>query len=568
MRVSDFQIDSGNTAWMLAAAGLVLFMTPGLAFFYGGLTRDKNVVGTIMHSFITIGVVAVLWVVVGYSLAFGPDQGLGLIGNLDHVGLKGVGVDSGSSGVPDLLFMAFQMMFAIITPALITGGFAERARFGPFLLFTALWSVIVYAPVAHWVFGENGWLNHFSGDGVPEDIGINGLDFAGGLAIHINAGVAALAAVLVFGNRKGYGVEPMEPHDITMVVLGAAMLWFGWFGFNAGSALAADGVAVYAFVATAVAAGAGALSWTLVSWWFGGRRHEPPDGAAFPERALAWFRRSGGKPSVVGGASGAVAGLVAITPASGFVQPVEAGLIGIGAGVVCYFAVLMRQRVHFDDSLDVVAVHGVGGLWGAIATGIFATAAVGAPEFREGLIHGQWELLRDQVIGIVAVGAWSFVLTFAILKALDRIFGVRVSEEEEETGLDLSQHGERAYAHDEAGIAFPGGVMASREPGTVVSSMRPAAASAASLMPPDLAPRPRRAARPPDIAPPPEPRERPKPPDIPPPAPPRETPKPPEIAPPPEPREAPKPPDIPPPAPPREAPKPPDIPPPDGGKQE
>ena len=553
--MSEFQIDSGNTAWMLAAAGLVLFMTPGLAFFYGGLTRDKNVVGTIMHSFITIGVVAVLWVVVGYSLAFGPDQGLGLIGNLDHVGLKGVGVDTGSSGVPDLLFMAFQMMFAIITPALITGGFAERAKFGPFLLFIALWSVIVYAPVAHWVFGVNGWLNHFSD---PEDIGINGLDFAGGLAIHINAGVAALAAVLVFGNRKGYGVEPMEPHDITMVVLGAAMLWFGWFGFNAGSALAANGQAVYAFVATAVAAGAGALSWTLVSWWFGGRRHQPPDGAAFPERALAWFRRSGGKPSVVGGASGAVAGLVAITPASGYVQPVEAALIGIGAGVVCYFAVLMRQRVHFDDSLDVVAVHGVGGLWGAIATGIFATAAAGAPEFREGLIHGQWELMRDQVIGIVAVGAWSFVLTFAILKGLDRIFGVRVSEEEEEAGLDLSQHGERAYAHDEAGIAFPGGVMASREPGAMS-----AAASAASLVPPGLRPssRPRATTRPPELQPAPRPREAPRPPEIPPPE--REAPKPPEIPPP-----APKPPDIPPPAPPREAPKPPDIPPPDGGKQE
>ena len=508
MRVSDFQIDSGNTAWMLAAAGLVLFMTPGLAFFYGGLTRDKNVVGTIMHSFITIGVVAVLWVVVGYSLAFGPDQGLGLIGNLDHVGLKGVGVDSGSNGVPDLLFMAFQMMFAIITPALITGGFAERAKFGPFLLFTALWSVIVYAPVAHWVFGTNGWLNHFSGDGVPADIGINGLDFAGGLAIHINAGVAALAAVLVFGRRRGYGVEPMEPHDITMVVLGAAMLWFGWFGFNAGSALAADGVAVYAFVATAVAAGAGALSWTLVSWWFGGKPRAVAAGASSSARLLAWCRRGGGKPSVVGGASGAVAGLVAITPASGFVQPVEAGVIGICAGVFCYFAVLFRQRVHFDDSLDVVAVHGVGGLWGAIATGIFATAAVGAPEFREGLIHGQWELLRDQVIGIAAVGAWSFVLTFGILKALDRLFGVRVSEEDEEAGLDLSQHGERAYAHDEGGIAFPGGVMASREPGAVTGAFPHAAAS-----PPELAPSP----RPPDLQPPPLASPPPRPPDLQPP---------------------------------------------------
>ena len=530
MRVSEFQIDTGNTAWMLAAAGLVLFMTPGLAFFYGGLTRDKNVVGTIMHSFITIGVVAVLWVVVGYSLAFGEDQGLGLIGNLDHVGLKGVGVDSGSNGVPDLLFMAFQMMFAIITPALITGGFAERAKFGPFLLFTALWSVIVYAPVAHWVFGTNGWLNHFSGDGVPEDIGLNGLDFAGGLAIHINAGVAALAAVLVFGRRKGYGVEPMEPHDITMVVLGAAMLWFGWFGFNAGSALAADGVAVYAFVATAVAAGAGALAWTLVSWWFGGKPRAVDADAPPALRWLAWFDRRGGKPSVVGGASGAVAGLVAITPASGFVQPVEAGVIGICAGVLCYFAVLFRQRVHFDDSLDVVAVHGVGGLWGAIATGIFATAAVGAPEFREGLIHGQWELLRDQVIGIVAVGAWSFVLTFAILKALDRLFGVRVSEEDEEAGLDLSQHGERAYAHDEGGIAFPGGVMASREPGTVPGSFaHPTAA------PPELAPSPARAAppQPPDLQPPPVASPPPRPPDLQPPPAASPPPRPPDIQPPP-----------------------------------
>ena len=315
VRVSDFQIDAGNTAWMLAASALVLFMTPGLAFFYGGLTRSKNVVGTIMHSFITIGVVGVLWVVVGYSLAFGPDQGLGLIGNLEHFGLSGVGVDSGAGGVPDLLFMAFQMMFAIITPALITGAFAERARFGPFLLFIALWSLIVYAPIAHWVFGVNGWLNTFSGEGVPADIGINGLDFAGGLAIHVNAGVAALAAVFVFGKRRGYGTEPMEPHDITMVVLGAAMLWFGWFGFNAGSAVGATGQAVYAFVNTNVAAAMAALTWTLISW------------------------KVSGKPSVVGAASGAVAGLVAVTPASGYVEPMEALAIGFGAGLFCYFAV-------------------------------------------------------------------------------------------------------------------------------------------------------------------------------------------------------------------------------------
>ena len=434
-RVSDFQVDAGNTAWMLAASALVLFMTPGLAFFYGGLTRSKNVIGTIMHSFITIGVVGVLWVVVGYSLAFGPDQGLGLIGNLEHFGLRGVGVDSGSGGVPDLLFMAFQMMFAIITPALITGAFAERARFGPFLLFIALWSLIVYAPIAHWVFGVNGWLNTFSGEGVPADIGINGLDFAGGLAIHVNAGVAALAAVFVFGRRRGYGSEPMEPHDITMVVLGAAMLWFGWFGFNAGSAVGASGQAVYAFVNTNVAAAMAALTWTLVSW------------------------KVSGKPSVVGAASGAVAGLVAVTPASGYVEPMEALAIGFGAGLFCYFAVRFRERIHFDDSLDVVAVHGVGGFWGAIATGLFATATVGAPEFREGLIHGEWRLLWDQLVGIAAVSVYSFVVTFIILKVLDMTMGVRVNEEDEEVGIDVTQHGERAYQSDEAGIAIPVGII-------------------------------------------------------------------------------------------------------------
>ena len=433
--VRMFELDTGNTAWMLAASALVLFMTPGLAFFYGGLARNKNVAGTIMHSFITIGIVGVLWAVIGYSLAFGPDQGFGLIGNLDHFGLKGVGVDSGSNGVPDLLFMAFQMMFAIITPALITGAFAERARFGPFLLFIALWSLIVYAPVAHWVFGVNGWLNTFSGEGVAADIGINALDFAGGMAIHVNAGVAALAAVLVFGKRRGYGMEPMEPHDITMVVLGAAILWFGWFGFNAGSAVGANGQAVYAFVNTNVATAMAALTWTLISW------------------------KVTGKPSVVGAASGAVAGLVAITPASGYVEPMEAIAIGFGAGLFCYFAVRFRQRIHFDDSLDVVAVHGVGGLWGALATGLFATAAVGAPEFREGLIHGEWRLLWDQVIGIAAVGGYSFVVTYGILKVLDMTFGVRLSEEDEEVGLDVTQHGERAYQSDEAGIAIPVGII-------------------------------------------------------------------------------------------------------------
>ncbi len=428
------EVDSGSTAWMLAASAMVLFMTPGLAFFYGGLTRNKNVLATIMQSFICIGVVAVLWVTIGYSLAFGPDQGLGLIGNFDHIGLKDVGVEG--PGVPPLLFMSFQMMFAIITPALITGAFAERAKFGPYLIFIALWSLLVYVPVAHWVFATDGWLSPFSSNPDAPDIGLNSLDFAGGLAIHINAGVAALAAVLVFGKRKGYGHEPMEPHDITMVVLGAAILWFGWFGFNAGSAVAANGQAVYAFTNTNVAAAAAALTWALLSW------------------------QHGGKPSVVGAAAGAVAGLVAVTPASGYVEPMEAMAIGIGAGVLCYFAVQFRVHVGLDDSLDVVGVHGVGGVWGALATGLFATAGVSGLPYANGLFHGHAQQMWDQSVGIVAVGLFSFIVTFAILKVLDIVMGVRVSEDDEEVGLDITQHGERAYISDEGGIPFsPGSIM-------------------------------------------------------------------------------------------------------------
>jgi Amt family ammonium transporter len=440
---------------MLVASALVLFMTPGLGFFYGGLTRNKNVLATIMQSFITTGVVAIIWVLVGYSLAFGPDQGLGLIGNFDWIGLKDVGAEPGGPiapgvlpdgtadpdnrgvlyglGIPHLLFMAFQMMFAIITPALITGAFAERAKFGPFLIFTALWSLLVYVPVAHWVFAYDGWLSAFSTAGT--DVGLNSLDFAGGLAIHVNAGVAAIAAVLVFGKRKGYGSEPMEPHDITMVVLGAAILWVGWFGFNAGSAGGANGQAVYAFVNTAVAAAVAGLTWTLMSWWLSG------------------------KPSVVGAAAGAVAGLVAITPASGYVHPMAALAIGGGAGVLCYLAVRLRARLGFDDSLDVVGVHGVGGAWGAIATGIFAVTSVSGLPWGEGLVDGDWHRFTDSLIGIVAVGGYSFVLTFIILKVLDLTMGIRVSEDEEELGLDVTQHGERAYTPDEGGVAFPGGAV-------------------------------------------------------------------------------------------------------------
>jgi Amt family ammonium transporter len=408
-------------------------MTPGLGFFYGGLTRNKNVLATIMQSFITTGVVAVLWVIVGYSLAFGPDQGRGLIGNFDFVGLKDVGPEPIANGVPHLMFMAFQLMFAIITPALITGAFAERAKFGPFLIFTALWSLLVYVPVAHWVFATDGWLSAFSSNPDAPDIGLNSLDFAGGLAIHVNAGVAAIAAVLVFGKRKGYGSEPMEPHDITMVVLGASILWLGWFGFNAGSAVGATGQAAYAFVNTAVAAAVGGLAWTLASWQFGG------------------------KPSVVGAAAGVVAGLVAVTPAAGYVMPMEAMVIGLVAGVLCYGAVRLRAKIGFDDSLDVVGVHGVGGMWGALATGIFANSAVSGLPYADGLMQGEWHRFTDALVGIGAVGAYSFIVTFAILKILDLTVGIRVSEDEEELGLDVTQHGERGYTSEEAGLSLGGG---------------------------------------------------------------------------------------------------------------
>ncbi len=442
------ELDSGNIAWMLTATALVLFMTPGLAFFYGGLARSKNVLGTIMQSFITTGVVAVIWVTVGYSLAFGPDQRLGLIGNLDWIGLKDVGGEPGGPngavygvGIPHLLFMSFQMMFAIITPALITGAFAERARFGPFLVFTALWALLVYVPVAHWVFAYDGWLSAFATNVDTPDIGLNSLDFAGGLAIHVNAGFAAIAAVLVFGKRKGYGSAPMEPHDITMVVLGGAILWVGWFGFNAGSAGGATPQAVYALANTAIAAATAGLTWTLASW------------------------QIGGKPTVVGAVSGVVAGLVAVTPASGYVMPMEALAIGGIAGVLCYGAVRLRARVGFDDSLDVVGVHGVGGMWGALATGLFANSAVSGLSYADGVFQGEWSRFTDALIGIGAIGAYSFVMSFILLKAINAISPIRVSEDEEDLGLDPTQHGERAYTLDEAGMAVSSSVSADGIPG-------------------------------------------------------------------------------------------------------
>ena len=409
------EINSGDTAWVLVCSALVLIMTPGVAFFYGGLVRRKNAAATIMHSFMTIGLVGVVWVLWGYSLAFGPTLG-GVVGGLNWIGLRGVTTEPvsfyGGGAIPHQAFMIFQAMFAIITPALITGAFAERMKFSAFGIFIVLWVTIVYAPIAHWVWafdadGATGWLGK-----------LGALDFAGGTVVHISSGVSALvAAWVVFKPRLRFQQEAMEPHSIPIVVLGAALLWFGWFGFNAGSALAADGLATNAFVVTNTAAAAALVTWV----------------------AMSWIR--GKKPSVIGAASGAVAGLVAITPASGFVGPMPAVVIGIGAGVLCYLAVQLLHKLRIDDALAVWGVHGVGGTWGALATGIFV--GVGFAALPDGVGRGQQILY--QLAGIGASWGWSFVGTLIILLALKYTIGVRVSQEEEEAGLDLSQHGEPAY---------------------------------------------------------------------------------------------------------------------------
>ncbi len=397
-------INSGDTAFMLLATALVMLMTPGLALFYGGLVRTKNVLGTMMQSFICLGLVSVIWVLFGYSLAFGPDIG-GFIGGLDYVGLKGVGMEPGpmADNIPHLLFCAFQLMFAIITPALISGAFAERMKFSAYLLFTTLWSILVYAPVCHWVWG-GGWLGE-----------LGALDFAGGTVIHINSAAAALAAALLIGKRKGFQKEPIYPHNLTMTMLGASLLWFGWFGFNAGSALAADGVAALAFFTTQVATGVAALSWLLVE-----KLHR-------------------GKPTTLGAASGALAGLVAITPGAGFVTPIAAMIIGLLAGAICYGGVVLKEHLGYDDSLDVVGIHGMGGIWGALATGIFAT--VGA----ESLFTGNTHQFLVQLIGVAATIAFSVSMSVILLKIVDKTIGLRVSEEDEIRGIDKSQHGESGY---------------------------------------------------------------------------------------------------------------------------
>ncbi|MEW6034226.1 MAG: ammonium transporter [Chloroflexota bacterium] len=407
------QIDPGDTAWILASSALVLLMTPGLALFYGGLVGRKNVLSTLMHSFIIIGLISVQWVLLGYTIAFGPDHGH-LIGGLDWFGLRNVGgapnPDYGAT-VPHQAFMVFQAMFAVITPALISGAFAERMKFKAFLAFTLLWATLVYDPLAHWVWGVGGWLRN-----------LGALDFAGGTVVHISSGAAALAAAIAIRPRLGYGKEPKEPHNVPFVVLGAGLLWFGWFGFNAGSAIAANATAVNAFVVTNTAAAMGALAWMTMSWLIAGA------------------------PSVVGAAAGAVAGLVAITPASGYVGPMPALLIGLGAGVFCYLVAHLRAGWRkVDDALDVFAVHGVGGTWGAIATGLFASLAVN-PAGADGLFYGNAALLGKQAIAVGVSWAYSFAVTFAILWVLDKLMGLRASEEEEAVGLDYSQHGEQAYA--------------------------------------------------------------------------------------------------------------------------
>ena len=403
-------INAGDTAWILVSSALVMLMTPGLALFYGGMVRRKNMLSTITMSFALLGVIGILWALYGYSLSFGPDLG-SIIGKLDFIGLRGVGQgpsDVYASTVPHLAFMAFQGMFAIITVALWTGGVVERIKFSSFLMFAVLWFTLVYCPVAHWVWGDGGWLGK-----------LGALDFAGGAVVHINAGMTALALALLLRPRKGFKErQPMEPSNIPLVILGAGLLWFGWFGFNAGSALSANGLASSAFVATNLSAAAGAVTWMILGWI---------------------YRR----PSALGIATGAVAGLVAITPAAGFVDPIAAIPIGMVSSVIGYYCILWRTKRGIDESLDVWAVHGMGGVWGALATGIFASAAVSGGE--NGLLWGGGMLFVKQIISVVAVAGFAFGATWVLGKIVDVTIGLRVKEDEEIVGLDISQHGERAY---------------------------------------------------------------------------------------------------------------------------
>ncbi len=401
----EFEPNPGDIAWLLTASALVLFMTPGLALFYGGMVRAKNVLGMLMKNYISMGVITIVWIFVGYTLAFGGDVG-GVFGNFDFFALRDVEHDGNNIhglAVPDVLVMAFQMMFAIITPALIAGAIAERMKFTAWVIFIVVWVIVVYAPMAHWVWGGGFVAEH-----------IKAVDFAGGLVVHINAGAAALALVLVLGPRMGWRRTVIRPHSLPLTMLGAGMLWFGWFGFNAGSALAADGAASNAFVTTQVAAAVAASAWALMEHW--------RTGAA----------------TTLGVASGAVAGLVAITPAAGFVDPLGAVIIGLAAGVICYFALQIKFRFNFDDALDVVAVHLVGGVIGALLIGVLARESIGGT-------GAGVEQFGRQALSVVVAFAYSFILTYVIARILDFTMGIRASEEEERRGLDVTLHDEQSY---------------------------------------------------------------------------------------------------------------------------
>ncbi|MGV8082971.1 MAG: ammonium transporter [Coriobacteriia bacterium] len=404
-------MDTGDTAWMLASSALVLFMTPGLAAFYGGMVRKKNVLSTTMHSLFAMGTVGVIWALLGYSLAFGNGSGAlaSIVGGLDYVGLTNL---SGLVGtVPQSVFAMFQGMFAVITVGLITGAIAERMKFSAYIIFTSAWAILVYSPLAHWVWQSNGWL-----------FKLGALDFAGGTVVHISSAAAALAAAIVLGKRKGLNSESMRPNNLPLTVLGAGILWFGWFGFNAGSALGANELAGIAFVNTMIAASAAILGWAIVE------------------------KLHSGKPTVLGAASAAVAGLVVITPAAGFVAPWAAILMGLIGGAVCYFGLSIKKKFGFDDALDVVGIHGVGGTTGAILTGVFATTAIN--ELGSGLIDGNGKQVLIQLLAIVSAWVFSFVLSWIILKVTDKLVGLRVDEESEVAGLDITLHSEEGYAID------------------------------------------------------------------------------------------------------------------------
>jgi len=421
---AESAVNTGDTTFILFSSALVMLMTPGLALFYGGMVRKKNVLGTIMQSFIIIAIISVQWVLIGYTLAFGSDN-FHLIGSMEWLGFQGVGMAPNpdyAATIPHQAFATFQLMFAIITPALITGAFAERMRFSAFIVFTLLWATFVYDPLAHWVWGVDGWMRN-----------LGTLDFAGGTVVHISSGISGLVAAYFLGKRKGLGSEALVPHNIPMTLMGAGLLWFGWFGFNAGSALTAGSLAASAFIVTNTAAGAGALAWAACEVY----RH--------------------GKATALGIASGAIAGLVSITPGAGFVGPLSAIVIGLLSGIICFFFVsVIKHKLGYDDSLDAFGIHGVGGTWGALATGLFASQSIN-PAGADGLFFGNPHLLTAQVISVLATIAFAGLSTFIILKLVKAIFGnIRVSEEDEIIGLDLTQHGEDAYDSSslESGLAF------------------------------------------------------------------------------------------------------------------